>query len=333
MGTRISQKDAHLQKLRDAIRVKHYPYSTEKTYCGWVSRFWEAALVMPKGLSREAKIEAFLTDLAKGDCAASTQNQALDAIRFFFKNALHVKLGDIDALRAKRQPVIRYAPPRPVTLRLIKAVPNLGGYPTNLIARLLYGCGMRVMEPLKLRIKDVDFSRSRLLLYNTKGNQCRIVRLPCSLFRELRAQIAFAEKMWERDMLAGLHVHMPNRLGRKAPRNAMAKGWYYVFPALRPCPDPRTGEMVRYHMHERNVQRATAIGAEKVGLAGIFTPHNFRHCYADHLLDAGENICSVQKSLGHKQLQNTMGYVHADAMSLTSPLDLPEEEPALAAVA
>lgn len=316
----MKQKERYLQKLVDVIRRKHYSLATERTYCGWVSRFWDAALVMPHGLTRELKIESFLTGLARGDCAASTQNQAFDAIRFFFGEVLREPLGNIKAMRAKRAPTLRVAPDHATTMRLLKAVPDVGGYPTNLIARLLYGCGMRVSEPLKLRLKDVDLARSRLLIYEAKGHQCRIVPLPCSLTHELKAQMAFAEKMWDRDRLAGLPVAMPNRLGRKAPRNALAKGWYYVFPTLRPCLHPRTCELVRYHMHEANIQRAVHAAAVKVGLAGIITPHNLRHAYATHTIENGASIRDVQSALGHKQLDTTMGYVHPDAMRVRSPL-------------
>jgi site-specific recombinase XerD len=317
----MKQKEQHLQRLVDIIRRKHYSLATERTYCGWVSRFWDAALSMPCRLTREEKIENFLTQLAKTDCAASTQNQAFDAIRFFFLEVLREPLGNIKALRAKRAATIRFAPDQETTIALLRKVPNVGGYPTNLIARLLYGCGMRVSEPLKLRLKDVDLARSRLLIYEAKGQQCRIVPLPCSLVRELRAQMAFAEKLWETDQLAGLPVAMPNRLGRKAPRNAYARGWYFVFPALRPCHHPRTHELVRYHLHEANVQRAVRIAADKVGLVGIITPHNLRHAYATHTMENGSNVRDVQSALGHKQLNTTMGYVHPDAMRVRSPLE------------
>lgn len=318
----MKQKEWQLQRLVDVIRRKHYSLATERTYCGWVARFWDAALTMPRSWSRETKIEAFLTALAKGDCAASTQNQAFDAIRFFFGEVLREPLGDINALRAKRAPTLRVAPDHATTLALLKAVPNVGGYPTNLIGRLLYGCGMRVSEPLKLRLKDVDLARSRLLIYQAKGNQCRVVALPCSVVRELQAQMALAEKMWEADVLAGLPVSMPNRLDRKSPRNALARSWYYVFPALRPCRHPRTGVAVRHHMHEANIQRAVRFAADKVGLAGIITPHNLRHAYGTHTMENGANIRDVQSALGHKQLETTMGYVHADGLRVASPLEV-----------
>jgi site-specific recombinase XerD len=316
-----------LQKLKDVIRVRHYSYRTEKTYCGWVRRFWvfcderhhQETFAQ---LAIEQKIEAFLTGLAKGDCAASTQNQAFDAIRFFVEKVLGRPLDRINALRAKRKPTLRIAPEQSVAFELIERVPDIGGYPTNLIVRLLYGCGLRVSEPLKLRIKDVDFENSRLLIYEAKGNQCRIVRLPCSVMPELQAQIKFATAMWERDMATGLPVAMPGRLGIKAPRNARSRSWYFVFPARNTCPHPRTGQLVRYHLHEANVQRAVRKAVAGTDMEGIITPHNFRHGYGTHAMEAGANICDVQKSMGHKQIETTLRYVHGDGLRVRSPLEI-----------
>lgn len=217
----MNQKECHLRKLVEKIRIRHYSLATERTYRGWVSRFWDFAAGIPREWSREVKIEKFLNTLADG--SASAQNQCLDALLFFFQKVLETKIGDINALRAKRQPTLRIAPDQGTTLALVSAVPNVGGYPTNLIARLLYGCGMRVSEPLKLRLKDIDFAQSRILIYEAKGNQCRIVPMPCSLVRELQAQVAFAESMWRRDVLAGLPVSLPGRIGRKAPKRLRAR--------------------------------------------------------------------------------------------------------------
>lgn len=318
----MTNKDTYLQKLVQKIRLRHYSIATERTYRGWVSRFWDFAVSVPKEWSREVKIEKFLGTLADG--SASAQSQALDALLFFFQKVLEIKIGDVNALRAKRQPSLRIAPDQKTTLALLNGVPNIGGYPTNLVARLLYGCGMRVSEPLKLRLKDIDFAQSRVLIYEAKGNRCRVVAMPCSLVRELQAQVAFAESMWKRDVLARLPVSLPGRIGRKAPRNVYARGWYYVFPRLRPCQHPRTGETVRHHMHEANVQRAVKIAAGKVGLAGVVTPHNLRHAFATHAIENGASVTDVQSALGHKQLNTTMGYVHSDGMRVPSPLDRPQ---------
>jgi site-specific recombinase XerD len=204
---------------------------------------------------------------------------------------------------------------------LIRAVSDVGGYPTSLIARLLYGAGLRVSEPLNLRIKDVDLAGSRLRLWETKGGQCRIVALPCSVAEDLRAQMKRARAVWEQDVRSGLPVAMPGRMAEKARGNAMAWSWAFVFPAHAPCRHPRTGEAVRWRCHECNVQRAVKAAAAKVGLAGLITPHNLRHAYATHVIDSGASVRDVQSALGHKSLETTQGYVHPDGLRVHSPLD------------
>lgn len=318
----MSQKQKHLEKLRDVIRRKHYSLATERTYLLWVGKFWDFALGMPREMSREKKVEAFLTAEARRGCAASTQNQAFNAIVFFFKEAVGEALGDVKALRAKRAAVLRVAPSREETIALLRVVPDLGGYPCNLIARLLYGCGLRVCEPLNLRVKDVDFEGSRLRLWETKGGQCRVVSMPCSVAEDLRAQMKLARAVWEQDARAGLPVAMPGRLAVKARGNALAWGWAWVFPAHAPCRHPRTGEVVRWRVHESNVQRAVKAAAAKVGLGGIITPHNLRHAYATHVIDAGASVRDVQSALGHKNLETTQGYVHPDGLRVRSPLSV-----------
>jgi len=317
----MNQKQKHLEKLRAVIRLKHFSLSTERTYLLWVSKFWDHARTLPAEMPREKKVESFLTTMARRGCAASTQNQAFNAIVFFFKSALEQPLGDIRALRAKRPAVHRIAPTRQQTIELLNAVRDQGGYPTRLIARLLYGCGLRVCEPLNLRIKDVDLENSRLLLWETKGGKCRTVAIPCSLADDIRAQIKVARAVWERDIRARLPVAMPGLLARKYPSRAMAWTWAWLFPAHAPCRDPRTGTLVRWRCHEANVQRAVKEAAAKVGLAGLITPHNLRHAYGTHVADAGANMRDLQSALGHKSLETTMGYVHSNGLRVLSPLD------------
>jgi len=319
----MSQKTIHLEKLRDVIRLKHFSLSTERTYMLWVSKFWDAALAMPPDWSRERKVEEFLTAEAKRGCAASTQNQAFNAIIFFFKTVMGNEMKHITPRRDKRQPTLEVAPTVAETHALIENVPNLGGYPTNLIARLLYGCGMRVNEPLMLRIKDVDLEHGRLRLWDTKGGQCRTVTMPATLIDDIRAQMKIARAMWEADAKAKLGVPLPHLMERKAPSNVFAWGWYWLFPAHKPCVHPRTGQMVRWRCHEANVQRAVKIAAKAVGLDGVITPHNLRHAYGTHVVDAGASVRDVQSALGHKSIETTMGYVHPDGLRIVSPLDRP----------
>jgi integrase len=240
---------------------------------------------------------------------------------FFFGVVLEKPLVNVDALRAKRKPTLRVAISRDATIGLLNGVPDLGGYGTKFIAKLIYGCGLRVTEPLNLRIKDVDVTRSALHLWETKGDKCRVVHVPCGLMRELQAQIELARAMWKLDVANGLPIALPHALARKYPSRVSAWQWYWVFPQRSPCRHPRTGELVRYRMHESNVQRAVRIAARKVGLEGVITPHNLRHCYGTHVAESGQNMRSLQMALGHRSLETTMGYVHSDGLSVRSPIE------------
>lgn len=322
MQSPITLKDKWLRKMRSRMRLANLSWKTEQSYVRSVSQFWDAAQRMPKDWSREQKVEQWLTGMVRErNVSASTQNTHFNAVVYFFRRVVGSPLRDINALRAKRKPTLRVSVDRETTLKLLDAVPDVGGYPTQFISRLIYGCGLRVTEPLNLRIKDVDFSRSRLHLWGTKGDQCRVVSLPCSLVVELRAQIEFVKAIWKRDVQNGIPIALPGALERKYPARVHAWNWFWVFPQLLPCRHPRTGQIVRYRMHEANVQRAVRRGARAVGLEGLITPHNLRHCYGTHVADSGQNIRALQQALGHKSLETTQGYVHADALSVRSPLE------------
>lgn len=311
-----------LEKLRDVMRVKHLSLVTERTYGHWLGRFWDAAMAMPKEWPREQKLERFLSDLALGECAASTQNQAFHAILFFFREVIKQPLANVDALRAKRPAMIRHAPSVDDTRRLLAAVEDVAGYPTRLIVRMLYGCGLRVGEPLALRVRDVQIDHSRLIIRQAKGAKDRMVQIPCSLARELQAQLKGSRALYEHDQLSGLPCKLPGLMGKKAASYERSWAWYWLFPQRSACADPRTGRMVRWHLHPSNVQRAVKLAANRIGLDGAITPHHLRHAYATHALAQGANIRSLQEALGHAHLDTTMGYLCADAMAVRSPLDL-----------
>jgi integrase len=187
-------------RVREVLRRQHKALSTEDCYAGWLRRYMQALLKMPEGFSSEKKVEQFLTDLARNrDISASSQNQALNAILFFYREVLGQPIGNVDALRAKRPVQQRHAPTVRETQLLLQTIRNEGGYPTNLIARMLYGCGLRVTEPLNLRIKDINLERGSLCIRGAKGGNDRVVPLPESLIPELRQQIAFARAVWQRD--------------------------------------------------------------------------------------------------------------------------------------
>jgi integrase len=262
-----------------------------------------------------------LTDLARGDCSPTTQNQALQALLLFYREVVGAELGRVDALRAKREQHVRYAPTAEDVVSLLGAVKDRGGYPIRLIVHLLYGCGLRVNEPLDLRLKDVDLENSRLIVRQAKGGKDRVVPLPCKLAEPLRRQLEYASAMWARDAAAGLPVQLPHLFARKYPGHARSRGWYWLFPAQSPCRHPRTGEIVRYRVLAENVQRAVRDAARSVGLGGQVTPHCLRHAYATHALRGGAYVRDVQVVLGHSSLETTMGYLHAEAGRVASPLD------------
>jgi len=308
-----------LERTRAVIRRQHKTMATEQTYLHWLRHYMVALGKLPKTLTSEQKLERFLTDLAvKKNVASATQNQAFNAILFFYKDVLGTPLKAVDALRATRPERVRRAPTVAETRALITAVQPLAGYPTNLVARLLYGCGLRVSEPLNLRVKDVCFDDGKLFIMGGKGRKDRVVALPCSVAEDLRSQLEFARAVWKRDGEAKIPLEIPNQLGVKYPEYRFSWQWAWVFPAHWPCKNPRTGELVRYRMHEANVQRAIREARRKIGV--MVLPHELRHAYATHTLDRGVNIKALQEAMGHKQIETTIGYCHADALSVPSPL-------------
>ena len=309
-----------IEKLRAVIRLQHLSLSTEQSYVAWVERFSRFLMDHPSGDKPESKMEAFLTQLARQGVAAATQNQAFCALLFFYRNALQVEVGKVDALRAKVPTHLRYAPEQHEVLALLDRVQNVGGYPTRLIVRLLYGCGLRVTEPLNLRLADVLLSESKLVIRAAKGGKDRDVAIPCSLTGELMAQVAIGKAVSESDRLNRIPVKLPGLLASKYPHWQWSPKWAWLFPSHQPCADPRSGLIVRWRCHEANVQRAVKAAARPLGLD--ITPHHLRHAYATHCLNRGNNVRAIQSAMGHKCLETTMGYLHAEALSVRSPLDV-----------
>jgi site-specific recombinase XerD len=308
-----------LQKLRDVVSLRHLALSTEENYCQWVTRFSHFIVEQcPEG-SPEHKMEQFLTQIAKQGVSASTQNQAFCALLFFYREVAGVKIGKVDSLRAKKPVHLRYAPEIDEVRKLLDKTQDIGDYPTRLISRLIYGCGLRVSEPLNLRVKDVLLSESKLVIRGAKGGKDRFVAIPCSLVAELRAQLAYAKSVGEKDRLARLPVALPGLLATKYPHWQFSPKWAWLFPAHRPCEHPRTCQIVRWRCHEANVQRAVRQAARPLGLD--ITPHHLRHAYATHCLNGGQNPRAIQQAMGHAQLETTMGYLHAEALSVRSPLE------------
>ena len=308
-----------VERARAVIRRQHKAIATEQAYCGWLWRYFRFIYSLPKEMPSEGKAEAFLNTLAKRDVSASTQNGAFHAIRFFYQDVLGKPLEKVDALRASRPEQVRRALPLAETKLLLADVRDVSGYPTNLITRLIYGCGLRVSEPLELRVKDLQFDESKLFVMSGKGRKDRVVNLPCSLVDELQEQLVFAKTIWKRDAAAKIPVQLPHQLAAKYPEYQFAWPWAWVFPLRWPSRHPRTGETVRYHVLPSAVQQAVKESRRRLGISVV--PHELRHSYATHLLDRGTNLKALSKAMGHVQIETTAGYCHAEALSVASPLD------------
>lgn len=313
--------EAAVQQLVQVIRLKHYSLDTERTYSAWLRRFMEFTRRDQVATTSEARVERFLTQLALDGCSASTQNQAFNALLFFYGEVLKKPLQNVKALRAKRPARLRHAPSRADVAAMFLKLKDHGGYPTRLIVGLIYGAGLRVNEPLDLRIKDVNLSASRLTIREAKGGKDRVVAVPCCLMPTLQAQIRLAEAVAEKDKADALPVPLPGMLDRKYRSYRFARGWAWLFPAQKPCRHPRTGEMVRYRCLETNVQRAVRRAIQEANLATPFTPHHLRHAFATHAMESGALIRDVQEVMGHANLETTACYLHPEADRVKSPLD------------
>lgn len=309
-----------MQKTRDVIRLKHLSLSTEENYLQWLARF--SRFVVDRCSTDEKpeqKMEAFLTQLARQGVSASTQNQAFCALLLFYREVLKVRIGKVDSLRAKKPVHLRFAPEAGEVRKLIANLKDVGGYPTSLIVKLIYGCGLRVREPLNLRVKDVLLEDSKLVICGAKGGKDRFVSIPCSLVTELATQLKYVKAVSEQDRLNRVPVALPGLLAKKYPHWQFSPKWAFLFPARTTCQHPRENFIVRWRCHEANIQRAVRAAARPLGLD--ITPHHLRHAYATHCLNAGLNPRAIQRAMGHSQLETTMGYLHAEALSVTSPLE------------
>lgn len=273
-----------------------------------------------------AEVEQFLTYLAvNGHVAASTQNQALNALVFLYKQVLEIDLGRFDAVRArrpKRLPVV--LAPEEVAAVLPRVQGCDGVF--RLMARLLYGCGLRLLECCQLRIKDVNLARGQIVVRAGKGNKDRVVMLPRSVRADLERQREWRRQLHERDLTRGVpRVDLPDALERKYPRAAQEFGWQFVFASRQMSHCPRTGRPGRHHVYPASVQRAVAQAGQAAGFRHPIHCHTFRHSFATHLVERGVDIRSVQQLLGHASLETTMIYTHVARQGpagVTSPLDL-----------
>jgi integron integrase len=308
-------------------RRRRLALATELAYCHWARRFVRFhGRRHPRELGPEA-VAAFLTHLAVAESvSASTQNQALAALLFLYRQVLGIDLGELpEATRARRPRRLPAVLSRDEARRLLAALPPGEGRPERLVARLLYGAGLRLHEALRLRVQEVDFERHELTVRAGKGDKDRRVMLPAALAPELSAHLDRVKRLHRQDLENGRgEVALPAALARKLPAAPKSWPWQWVFPAPKFAVDPRSGELRRHHLHPQRVQRAVSAAASAAGLAKRVTCHTLRHSFATHLLEAGYDIRTVQELLGHSKVTTTMIYTHVlnrGGLGVQSPLD------------
>ena len=312
-----------IDQVRDKLRVKHYSIRTESVYVDWIKRF---ILFHGKRHPQEMgapELEGFLTDLAaRGGVSASTQNQALSALLFLYREVLKVDLPWLDnvtrAKRPQRLPVV-------LTTAEVRAVLDRMGGVYALMGKLLYGTGMRLMECVRLRVKDVDFGRNEILIRDGKGGKDRVTMLPSAVAAPLAEHLQRRRVIFEDDLAAGkAEAWLPDALAKKYPDAATEWAWQYVFCSGSYSTDPRSGRQRRHHLDEKLLQRAMKKAVTAARLTKPATPHTLRHSFATHLLEGGYDIRTVQELLGHSDVSTTMIYTHVlnkGGRGVMSPLD------------
>jgi len=309
--------------MRAAIRRKNYSIRTEKAYIQWVVRFVKFHHFKHPATMNEKHVQDFLNQLAlKLNMAAATQNQALNALVFLYREVLKNPLIDnmelVWSKKPKRLPLVASRDEVQTVLK------NMLGTP-HLVVALLYGCGMRLLEALRLRIKDVDFRRKQIIIRDGKGAKDRVTMLPFALREDLELQVEQVTIQHKQDLKAGLgRVYLPPALLRKYPNAARELGWQYLFPAAHYSIDPHSGKRQRHHIHETSIRKEVTRARRKTKIVKNIGCHTFRHSFATHLLENGYDIRTVQQLLGHKNLNTTMIYTHVlnrGTMAVKSPLD------------
>ena len=313
-----------LDRVRDRLRLKHYSLRTETAYLGWIKRYILFHGKRHPADMGKAEAEAFLSSLAvERNVSASTQSQALSALLFLYREVLALELPWLDDVTRAKKPVrLPTVLTRAETLSLLEKIENAE---LHLIVSLLYGSGLRLLEGLRLRVKDVELARNEIVVREGKGGKDRVTMIPLQLVEPLRAQIARTKAVHEADLARGKgEVWLPDALAVKYPNAARALGWQYVFPAAGFSTDPRSGEVRRHHVDEKRVQRAVKQAAARAGIVKPVSPHTLRHSFATHLLEGGYDIRTVQELLGHADVSTTMIYTHVlnkGGRGVKSPLD------------
>jgi integron integrase len=297
------------ERAREAMRLRHFSPRTAEAYLGWMRRYHEFHGRRDPAVLGPEHVTAFLNALATGrHVSASTQNQALAALLFLYRDVLGIQLPRLDDLVHARSPARL---PVVLTRDEVRAVlARMEGEP-RLMATLLYGCGLRLLECCRLRIKDVDFGRNQITVRRGKGDRDRATMLPVSVKAELAAHLERVRAQHEHDLAKGAGwVELPGALGQKLPSAGREWPWQWVFPATRTYVERETGEKRRQHLHETVVQHAVRRAVLASGIPKRATCHSFRHSFATHLLEDGSDIRTVQELLGHKDVATTMIYTH-----------------------
>ncbi|MBM4070536.1 MAG: integron integrase [Planctomycetes bacterium] len=316
-----------MEQVRRVLRVKHYALATERGYCQWIVRYIHFHGIKHPNTLGAAEVEQFLTHLATTDkVAASTQNQALNALVFLYRDVLRMELGDFDAVRARRPVRV------PVVMTVHEVRQLLAGLsrlettePYHLMAQVMYGSGLRLMECCRLRVKDIDLARGQLTVRGGKGDKDRYVMVPATAHAGLQRMLDWRRTLHEQDLARGQgRVEMPTALERKLPGADHQLGWQFLFASSKLSRCPRTGQVGRHHVHQGCLQRAINVVVRKLAWTKRVTCHTLRHSFATHLLEMGQDIRTVQELLGHNDVRTTMIYTHVmqkAASRVRSPLD------------
>jgi integron integrase len=311
-----------MERARHVARFRHMSYKTEQSYLGWIRRYGRWCAQHKEG-DHASKLRGYLSHLAiERKVAKATQQQALNALVFLYKQVLGIEIGDIGNFRPatapKRLPVV-------LSQSEISALLGKMSGTTKLIASLLYGSGLRLNEALSLRVQDVDLDRRIITVRRGKGDKDRTAPLPTSLIEPLRLQLQQCQVTHHRDLAAGFgEVYLPNAIERKYPNAATAIGWQYLFQASKIGACPRTGVMRRHHLHESAVSKAIKAATMAAGITKRVGAHTLRHSFATHLLERGTDIRTIQELLGHAHISTTQIYTHVattGAAGVTSPLE------------
>jgi len=326
-SNKIFRPDPNLKlmdQVRQVLRYHHYAYRTEQTYCDWIVRYikYFGSKKHPRDMGK-TEIDAFLSHLATNSkVSASTQRQALNAIIFLYRSVLDLPIeGQIEPTRAKRHP----RPPVVMTKREVKRVlAHMHGIHL-LMAKILYGSGLRLMECIRLRVQDLDFERNLIYVRAAKGDKDRTTLFPASIQPEMQSQLEEVKYLHDEDLAQGHgEVYLPDALARKYPHASKEFRWQYVFPSKKRSVDPRTGVERRHHVLESGLQKAVKVAVDRAGITKRIGCHTFRHSFATHMLENGANIRVLQELMGHADVKTTEIYTHVmekDISAAVSPLD------------